>query len=220
MKLGVIVLAAVVGGAGIAEAQKPAPAARPAPTSKRKVILNGVDLENVEVPAQSFVNCEVRFDAQGNIHILAPGFQVKTLPAGTTAPAPAPAPTPPAAAPAGPLTRQYFVAVEENARGLTRWDVALHINGQRITLIRASAGATAFEISRWLRPGTNSIRLVAARSPEGGGSTSAQHYLQIVAGEGAVDKDGQVVIQTHLMLYRRSAAETGGYDNTYTFTAR
>ena len=220
MKLGVIVLAAVVGGAGIAEAQKPAAAPKPAPIAKRKVILNGVDLDNVEVPAQVFVSCEVRFDAQGNIHIRAPGFQVKTLPAGTTAtPAPAPAPAPPATA-TGPLTRKYFVAVEENAHGLTRWDVALFINGQRITLIRASAGATAFEISKWLKSGTNTIRLVAARSPDGGGSTSAQHYLQIVAGEGAVDKDGQVVIQTHLVLYRRSAAESGGYDNTYTFTAR
>jgi hypothetical protein len=109
--------------------------------------------------------------------------------------------------------------VEENAKGDTKWDVAVYLNGQRITLIRAAAGATAFEISKWLKPGENTIRLVAARAADSGGSTSAEHYLQIVAGEGAIDK-GSVVIQTHLMLYRRYGAETGGYDNTYKFTAR
>jgi len=219
MKFGLPIALAALLAASPALAQ-PAKAPTPAPAPKaqadRKVFLNGIDLQNVEVPAQVFAACEVRFDAQGNIYIKAPGFEMKMTPDGTTA-GDAPAPPPPPAA--GPITQQYFITVEENAGGLSRWDVGVDINGKRITVIRAAAGATAFAITQWLQPGTNRIRLVATRSPQGGGSTSPHHHLQINIGEGGIDK-GQAVIRKNLVTYRRTAAETGTFDDTFTFAAR
>jgi hypothetical protein len=98
MKLGIAMVIAAVMVGGVAQAQ-PVKGQQPAAQAKRKVFLNGVDLENVEVPAQVFTQCEVRFDDKGNLHIKAPGFQVATTPANQGA---KPAPPPPAPPPRGP----------------------------------------------------------------------------------------------------------------------
>lgn len=51
--------------------------AEPAQAGPRKVFLNGVDLDGVELPAAEFKRCTVKIDDKGNVHITAPGVTLK-----------------------------------------------------------------------------------------------------------------------------------------------
>ncbi|HSG41088.1 MAG TPA: hypothetical protein VLE27_15730, partial [Thermoanaerobaculia bacterium] len=127
------------------------------------VFLNGVSIDSVR--DQKFEKvASVRIDAQGNVHIDAPAYAVKTVsvpsapapaPApAPVAPAPAPAPAPvaqapapvaaPAPAPATPavdtaparITRRYFLVTEQSARGMTEYDIDLYVNSKWVRRLR------------------------------------------------------------------------------------
>jgi hypothetical protein len=70
----------------------------PATALAGSVFLNGVRIDSVR--GQTFEKATVRIDEQGNVHIDAPGYAVRTVSVPAPAPAPTPAPAPVAPAPA------------------------------------------------------------------------------------------------------------------------
>jgi len=193
------------------------PAAAAAAPAHRTVYLNGVDLDGVDLPVASFEHCTVSFDAHGNIHITAPGFAVHTKEEGAKKPA---KPSKKKAVPAE-LTRHYFLVSRESRRGASGYNVTVYINGRRITTVRSNAEAAAIDVTKWVHPGDNQLRLLAAKRNNDAprASTSKSDYLELQLAEGDIEK-GKAVVRDTILTYRRTAAERASFQHTYSFQGR
>ncbi len=153
----------------------------PASALAGSVFLNGVPIDSVRDQKFEKVS-SVRIDAQGNVHIDAPAYAVKTVnvPA-TPAPAPAPAPAPvapaptpapvaqaPAPAPApvatpapapsvdtapARITRRYWLVTEQSATGMTEYDIDLYVNSKWVRKLRNHEEQVITDITHLLQPG-------------------------------------------------------------------
>ena len=210
----------------------------------RKVYLNGIDLANVDVPSQSFAGCDVKFDAAGNVHITVKGLEMKTVDKdgsstnrkdktdgktdgktgktdnetdgkdSVTAVRKSELGTAPGTyyLIAKPVTRKDYVAP---------YKVSVYINDKLVKLIQPDGGMVVMDVSKYVGPGKNTARLVAARevSKASASSTTIDDALEIVIGKGEVKKDS-VVIRSAYIEYSRNAAETRDFDDTFTFVVR
>jgi hypothetical protein len=200
---------------GLAGAAAPAGAAP-------SVTLNGVDIDGVT--DQRFENCTVVIDEHGNIHIEAKGYAVK----GTTAEPPRSAPSASAqaasaqaasAAPAGKVTRRYFLVTEHTSPG-TQYDLAIFINAQWIREVKASEPQLVMEITKYLRAGPNKVTLAATKRIAGGRlAYGSDVQLKVVIGEGNVGGD-HVMIDVPLIETARTAADTEDRTEEYVLEAR
>jgi hypothetical protein len=211
--------------------------ARPA-AADRKVYLNGVDLTDTAVSDQRFESCKVVFDEAGNVHITAPGFEIRRRTIGTQTGARA-APARPAqemasteepdigklaaADPrAGKVKLRYFLVSRQARRGLAQYDVSVYLNGQLIKVVRSDRDPVIMEITRLVRPGENTVKLVAVKNlgpADRRSSFSAVDHMEVIIGEGAVS-DGTVIIKNPLIEYRRNAAETRRYTDSLLLTGK
>ena len=183
--------------------------------------LNGVAIDGVT--SQKFENCTVTIDAQGNVHIEAKGYAVKT---GTPADASRTVATVSTARasevrpPPGKVTRRYFLATEQAAPG-AQYDLAIFINAQWIREVKATEPQLVMEITKYLRPGPNKLTLAATKriGPEGRLATGADVQLKVVVGEGNVG-GGHVMIDVPLVETARSAAELDDKTEEFVVEAR
>jgi hypothetical protein len=200
------------------------------------VFLNGVRIDGMTNQTFDKVS-SVRLDEQGNVHILAPGYTVKTVPApAPAAPAPvppAPAPTPPAVAAPAPaptppavataperLTRRYWLVTEQSASGKTEYDIDLFINSAWVRKLRNGEEQVITELTRSLRPGKNTVRLMASKVLTGPRrSQSAEHVFRVIIGEGN-EGGGRVMIEKPLIRFERTAAQTEDATEEFTLTTR
>ncbi|EPX55833.1 hypothetical protein D187_008394 [Cystobacter fuscus DSM 2262] len=202
------------------------------------VFLNGVRIDGLTNQTFDKVS-SVRLDDQGNVHIVAPGYTVKTMevpapvaPAPTpppvapapVAPAPTAAPVAPAAppAPAAPtrITQRYWLVTEQSAQGKTEYDIDLFINSAWVRKLRNGEGQVITELTRYLRPGRNTVRLMASKVVTGPRrSQSAEHVFQVVIGEGN-EGGGRVMLDKPLIRFQRTAAQTEDVTEEFILTTR
>ncbi len=187
--------------------------------AQRRIYLNGVDLTNTEVTNQEFDSCTVRFDKDGNLHITAPGLEIKKQPKKKQAPARSSS-----EAAHGKLDKSYFLVSNETQRGATHYDVAVYINGRRVTTIRSNAKPAAMDVTRFVKPGKNEIRFFATKKgakpgDRAGKAAPRDAQLVIKVGEGKAKGD-EVTVTKSLLKYTRAASEHSTYDHTYRFTGR
>ena len=186
----------------------------PSARAERRVFLNGLDLKDVEVADQSFDGCSVRFDGDGNVHITAPGFEVKKRKAAASDES--------AGEQVATLTRRYYLAHKGDRVGKVQYEVAIYINGKRVKTVLAGADDGVVEITRYLSAGQNAVRLVATKTLGKSGkrrSFSPKDRLEIIIGEGEVEK-GVVTIRRTVVKYARNASETGPFTDRFRFATR
>jgi hypothetical protein len=208
------------------------------------VFLNGVRIDGLTNQTFDKVS-SVRFDDQGNVHIVAPGYTVKTMevpapaasaptappvapaaPAAPAAPTPTAAPVAPAAppppAPAAPtrITQRYWLVTEQSAQGKTEYDIDLFINSAWVRKLRNGEGQVITELTRYLRPGKNTVRMMASKVLTGPRrSQSAEHVFQVIIGEGN-EGGGRVMIDKPLIRFQRTAAQTEDVTEEFILTPR
>lgn len=181
----------------------------------RDVYLNGVKLDaNVILKNQTFPACEVKFDENGNVYITAKGFKVQVTaaepPKETVAPPPAD----------GKLSKRYWLVSKYNKKGQAQYDVDVFVNDQFVKKVRSIDDATVLEVTKFVKPGANKVRLVAVKNlGDKRLSSSVVDFLEIVVGEGAVG-GGTVTIDKAVVSYKRTAAETGDFKDDFAFTGR
>jgi len=184
----------------------------------RKVFLNGIDLQNVDVSDKKFDACTVSFDADGNVHITAPGFEIRTRKAeGASGKAADKAEPRPAT-----LTKRYFVANKGTGSGKVQFQVVLYVNGTRVKTVRPGDADGVSEITKHLKAGANEIKVVAVKDLGKSGkrvSYSPKDEMEIILGEGTVDK-GVVTIRRTVVQYERNASETGKFTDKVDFETR
>ena len=178
--------------------------------SAHSVFLNGVDITGIS--NQTFENCSVEIDGQGNVHIKAKGYQAQV-----TGQKKAPV----AKAKAGDkLTRRYWIVTEKNFPGMTQYDVDIFINSKWVRRITSDEEQVVFEVTKYVQGGDNVIHFTANKNF---GATrkshSPQHFFKIVLGEGNVGGDN-VMIDNPLIEYKRTAAESRTYNDDLKFQGR
>lgn len=195
------------------------------------ITLNGVAIDGVT--DQRFENCTVVIDAQGNVHIQAKGYAVRTAgeeprtppiepqnagsgggvssrPLGATASA--------GVAPAK-VTRRYFLATEQTPPG-PQFDLGIFINAQWIREVKSNETATVMEITRYLRPGPNKLTLAATKRLGGERLAFTKDVaLKVVVGEGNIGGD-HVMIDVPLVEASRTAAEMDDRTEEFVIDAR
>ncbi|HET9449368.1 MAG TPA: hypothetical protein VFO83_00715 [Aggregicoccus sp.] len=192
----------------------------PAQVLAASVYLNGVRIDGVT--NQQFDKARVRIDAQGNVHIDAPGYAVRQVtppPAAPAAAPAAPAPTPEAAPPPAP-SRRYWLVTEQTEPGLAEFDVDVFVNGRWVRKLRGSEPQVIAELTPHLRPGKNTV-LLSARKTAGASrkSLSPAHQFRVIIGEGTAE-EGRVVLEKPLVRFQRSAAEAHDVSEEFSITTR
>jgi hypothetical protein len=195
------------------------------------ITLNGVPIDGVT--DQKFDNCTVVIDAQGNLHIQAKGYAVRTSGDDARVPPIEPQhagsgggfsarPAAAAVASAAPpklVTRRYFLAAEQTPPG-PQYDLAIFINAQWIREVKANEASTVLEITKYLRPGANKLTLAATKRLGGERlAFSKDVALKVVVGEGNVGGD-HVMIDVPLLETSRTAAEMDDRTEEFVIDAR
>lgn len=187
----------------------------------RKIYLNGVDLGDVDVRNQKFHGCSVTFDAKGNLHITVKGFKIGKRSTGKTT-----AKTTPRSSSNNRVTTRsagrYFVVSKASTTRPVPFNVWVYINNRVVRRIGPDSGMTAVDVTSWVKNGSNTIQFVAKHDVKIAGkhkSFSPTDKMEIVLGQGHISK-GMVVIRSPHIEYKRTAAERGSYNNTYSFTVK
>jgi hypothetical protein len=179
------------------------------------VTLNGVPIDGVT--DQKFENATVVIDANGDIHIQAKGYAVRSDGGTARAPAdPRPGGSTVAAVPAT-VTRRYFLATDHMAPG-TGYDLAIFINAQWIREVKANEPQVVMEITKYLKPGPNRLVLAATKRPDRP-STSKDVVLRVLVGEGNIGGD-HVMLESTMVEMVRTAAETENRTEEFVVEAR
>ncbi len=195
-----------------------------------QVVINGVSIGTIDMTVDGLkgiklTGCSnVKIDAQGNVDIVCPGYDLQaagaapTPPASTT-PAPAPAASdtapvepslPPPSAQAAPttITKHYWLVTEQPQPGAAQYDIDLFVNSKWIRTLHSSDPQVVFELTPNLQPGDNKIVLTATKHLGGGRiSASPSVFYRVVIGEGDVG-GGNVMISNPLIDWRVTAAQT------------
>ncbi len=172
------------------------------------VYLNGVRIDGVT--NQKFDKVNVRIDETGNVFIDAPGYNVRQVEGGEH----------PAPKPQGVLSKKYFLVTEQNAPGMTEFDVDLYVNSKWLKKLRNGDEQIVSEITKNLQPGTNTILFMAKKQLSGTRkSFSKEHVFRVIIGEGQAAGD-HVVIDNPLVKFERNAAESADVTQEFTLTTR
>jgi len=156
-------------------------------------------------------NVDVDIDEKGDIHITAKGYQVNV---GETV-SPQKPPAPPARN--APQPTKYFLTMAQN--GDPQWDVDVFLNGTYVRRFSAGAPSAPIDVSKLVKNGDNSVRFHAVKQEGNIRSLQPGDVLQLT-----LDADQALVTGrhelTHIYSYKRSAAETGMFDDTVSVQTR
>ncbi len=172
-------------------------------TLAKEVVLKGVD---------------VRIDVKGNVFITAKGVKV-TSPADKGSADKGKSAPPDRAG--GEVTKRYWMVTMQNRVGATQYKVDLFLNHKWVKQVHSKNAQEFFEITRYLKPGTNAVHLVATKDYGGGPriSSSAADYYDVLVGE-ATDSQGRIMMTKKLVEFRRTAEETDNRQAAYNVEIR
>jgi hypothetical protein len=205
------------------------------------VFLNGVNIDSVK--NTRFEKATVRIDAEGNVHIDAPGYAARVT---TVTPSPAPAPAAPATPVAAPdsgvttpaqapaassqapapaavpdrISQRYWLVTEQTTPGMTDFDIDVYVNSRWLRRLRNNEDQVVVDITRQLRPGPNAVTLIARKAVGGTRrSTSPSNVFKVIIGEGN-EGGGNVMIDTPLIRFQKTAADAQDATEEFTLTTR
>jgi hypothetical protein len=172
--------------------------------------------EKIEALAKEVVlkNVDVRIDTKGNVFIAAKGVKVTTTKGDADTRDAAPPPD-------GQVTRRYYLVTMQNRTGATQYKVDLFVNGKWTKQVHSKNPQDIAELTRYLKPGKNTIHLVATKDYAGGPriSSSPADYYDVVIGEGQ-ESSGRILLEKKLVEFRRTADETDNRQAAYTIETR
>jgi|GEM_PF-5281787 len=183
----------------------------------RKVFLNGEDLGDVIVHNHTFKHCIVRFDANGNVHITAPGLQIKTAP---IRPSRGRVPVGKTVDRVAKYGRTFFLVSRLEQQGkLLPYRFTVHVNGKKIAVVDPKGAMAVHTITHLIQRGTNTVRITPQFRASSRVTRSPRDRLTIVLGAGNVKK-GTVIIDNPVVSYRRDGSQSGQYTRVFRFTVK
>ena len=186
------------------------------PVLAMDVFVNG--LKATGLRTSELVNCTVKFDADGNMHILSPGYNIviddKGLPklTGTSDLVG----LPPTGA-MGTTKNRYVLVYQPNVKVAVQFDV--YVNQKLFRHIGLADSAFTVDLTQDLKPGINDIRVIGKPEKGPGGGTEVDVALvKVLAGR--ENADGRFVAKSPAVWeFVRSAVDAQPLDRTGRFTA-
>jgi len=201
----------------------------------REIYLNGVKLDaSVLLKAVTLTNCDVKIDDKGDVYISAKGYNITSTPAPQQPPpprqsppavvSPPPPPPPPVAKPKDQAVdlgkKGVWLVSKQTQRGIVQYDIDVVVNGSLARKVRSIEDPVVMEITRWMKPGDNTVRLVATKNvPTRRESQSPTDIMEIIIGEGTLG-GSTVSIDRVLVDFTRTAQETDLISEEFTVAAR
>jgi hypothetical protein len=168
-----------------------------------------VNDQKIEALAKEVVlkNVDVRIDVKGNVFITAKGIKVTTDKGKSS---------PPDKATGGDVTKRYWMVTMQNRVGATQYKVDLFLNQKWLKQVHSKNRQEFFELTRYLKAGTNTVHLVATKDYGGGPriSSSVADYYDVIIGEGS-ESQGRIMLTKKLVEFRRTAEETDNRQAAY-----
>ncbi len=166
------------------------------------VYINGVRAD--VLPEVTLSNATVRFDAQGNVWIDAPGYRVQVIPPTEYARPATPAPAAPTEAPAAPRVPlgTWWLVTEDN--GSTSQVLEILVNGSLVRRVTSGDPQIILDLAPWLKPGANTIVVSPVPSGVPGGGA-----LNVYMGRGT-NLSGTIHLDNPDVVYTRRASDSGG----------
>lgn len=143
------------------------------------IFLNGVKIDGVR--DQEFKSVNVKIDKDGNIHISAPQYIVKTAdekPQQTQQPTEA---------------KAYFLVTQISPSGRGGYDIDLFINGTWIKKITNKDDNIVMDITKHLQNGKNTIRLTGLKAKDVTADPASSGFTEVIIGEGLAGKNNVVI---------------------------
>lgn len=186
------------------------------PAEATEVYVNG--LKATGARAAELLNCTVKFDTDGNLHILSPGYNIvvddKGLPkvTGTSDLVGLP-PT----GNMGTTKNRYVLVYQPNLKVAVQFDV--YVNQKLFRRIGLADGAFTVDLTQDLKPGLNDIRVVGKPEKGPGGGTEVDVAMVKVL-SGRENADGRFVAKSPAVWeFVRSAVDAQPLDRTGRFVA-
>lgn len=154
----------------------------------QEIYLNGVRLAAGALTDTTLDRVdEVQFDEQGNLHIVAPRYQVQ-VEGDPSARSPE--------AMARLLQGQYFLVIQNPNADRHRYTTTVRINGHDVAEVPTGQSIHHMEVTQYLQLGSNAVFVEFRRddSPSG----SADHRLSVVVGRGSLD-EGRLEIRRRVV---------------------
>ena len=175
--------------------------------------------EKIETLAKevNLKNVDVRIDVKGNVFITAKGVKVtNTTDKGSSDKTDKGKAAPPDKATGGEVAKHYWMVTMQNRVGATQYKVDLFLNHKWVKQVHSKNAQEFFEITRYLKAGTNTVNLMATKDYGGGTriSSSAADYYDVLIGE-AMDSQGRILMTKKLVEFRRTAEETDNHQAAY-----
>ena len=169
--------------------------------------VNNTLVDPRSMPNVALDKVNVRFDAQGNIFVDAPGYKIQVQ--GATAAVPAPSvSTPPMPPPAsGVAPARWWMVTEDN--GSTGHQVEIWVNGQLAQTVTSGQPQKIVDVGRWLRIGANQVLVKSSSTNPTGGS----FYVYLGTGS---DQSGTVVMDNPAVSFGVGSSRSGPYQREYT----
>lgn len=174
----------------------------------RSVYLNKVKIDGVF--NQKIEHCAVEIDAQGDVWIDAPAYQVRSA-------------DPSLSKPIDPvLQKRYWLVVERSLPEPAPYDIEIFIRDQLVKKLSAHDNdkQTYLEVSNWLKPGENQIYLIAKKQKDKPDkSHNSITFTKVLLGEGKV-LGQNIIIEQPLLVYKRSSLDDKDYSDKMMIVAK
>lgn len=180
------------------------------------VFVNGVNVDTLR--NQTFENCVVTIDSQGNVLVSAPGYEIQVAGSGATtgttatgttatAPPPPPPPTVPVSSTAGlgALGRWWLVTEDNGSQGHS---LDVTVNGAIVKTVRSGDAQVILDIGPFLHLGSNDVHVKSNSVGAAGGT------MYVYVGTGT-NSSGTVVLDRPQIQYGLGASRTGEYARDY-----
>lgn len=155
-----------------------------APALAFDVFLNGIKVTNLK--NADLRNCSVKFDGDGNVHIISPGYNVVTDKDGN------PRVTGTSdfkggsgGGSASALKSRYVLVYRPHAK--VSYGYEIYVNDKLFKKIAADQQAFTVEMTQDLRAGNNNLRVIAKPTGSAGGAETDTASLQILKGTEEAD---------------------------------
>lgn len=177
------------------------------------VFVNGVNVDTLR--NQTFENCVVTIDSQGNVLVTAPGYQIQvagsaattgTTGATTGTVASAPPPPPPNPNEGVGSTGHWWLVTEDN--GSQGHSVEVTIDGTLVKTVKSGDAQVILDIGPFLHMGSNDVHVNSNSVGAAGGTM----YVYVGTGTNA---SGTVVLDRPQIQYGLGSSRVGEYARDY-----
>lgn len=188
-----------------------------APAYALDVYVNGTKANGIKMA--DLANCQVKFDALGNVHVLSPGYRVVMDKKGKPARVVGASDFGDAKTVGAKPKQRYVLLYRPNPKVAFTFDI--YINGKKFRTIDLSTGAFTVDLTSTLVNGTNQIRVVG--KPTGtappSGTEADVAKLRILAGHERADG---AFVAKHPAVWElvRAAIDRAAIDRNSTITVQ